>query len=154
STYFRSALSDKWAERKDGYFVLSKPNIRALIFKFILKFLYCGVVDLENQDEDTILELLVAADELLVQRLIDFVQDFLIMDCYNFFLDSPAKILHFIVRNKQFNKLEEGYLKVICDDPLLIFKSDDFFRIEEDALKLIFKCDNLDMEERAIWRAL
>ncbi|CAG8661165.1 7462_t:CDS:2, partial [Racocetra fulgida] len=35
-------------------------------------------VDLENQEIETILELLIAADELLIQRLIDFIQEFLI----------------------------------------------------------------------------
>ncbi|RIA99843.1 hypothetical protein C2G38_2237288 [Gigaspora rosea] len=38
SSCFHSVLSDKWAERKDGYFVLSKPNISALTFKLSLNF--------------------------------------------------------------------------------------------------------------------
>ncbi|CAG8504425.1 8413_t:CDS:2 [Cetraspora pellucida] len=51
-----------------------------MTFKVILKFLYCGVVDLEDLEDEAILELLIAADELLIQRLIDFIQEFLIKD--------------------------------------------------------------------------
>ncbi|CAG8835163.1 34076_t:CDS:2, partial [Gigaspora margarita] len=84
SSYFRRALSDGWAKRKDGYFVLSKPNISALTFNIILKFLYCGIVDLNNQKDEIILELLIAADELLIQKLTDFTQEFLIKNSRKF----------------------------------------------------------------------
>ncbi|CAG8715227.1 35176_t:CDS:2 [Gigaspora margarita] len=154
SSYFRSALSDKWAERKDGHLVLSKPNIRALIFKIILKFLYCGIVDLINQEDDIILALLVAADELLIQRLIDFIQEFLIKNSFELLFKNPAKMLHFIVHNNQFNELREAYLMTICDYPVLVFNSEEFFHLEEDALKLILKCDNLNLEEGDIWAGL
>ncbi|CAG8808935.1 38683_t:CDS:2, partial [Gigaspora margarita] len=84
SSYFHRALSDEWAKRKDGYFVLSKPNISALTFNIILKFLYCGIVDLNSQKDEIILELLVAADELLIQKLTDFIQEFLIENSCKF----------------------------------------------------------------------
>ncbi|CAG8464988.1 1267_t:CDS:2 [Dentiscutata heterogama] len=109
SLYFRRALSDKWAERKDGYLILSKPNIIALVFKIILKFLYCGIVDLENEEIEIILKLLVAADELLVQKLIDYVQEFLIENNSKFMIQSPIEMLYFIVYNSQFNELKEAY---------------------------------------------
>ncbi|CAG8503947.1 12813_t:CDS:2 [Gigaspora rosea] len=47
-------------------------------------------------------------------------------------------MLHFIVRNNQLNELKEAYLETICGRS----------HLEEDALKLILKCDNLDFEER------
>ncbi|CAG8593710.1 32461_t:CDS:2 [Gigaspora margarita] len=77
SSYFHRALSDEWAEKKEGYFTLSKPNISTSTFKTILKFLYCGIVELRTQ-EDEIIELLVAVDELLIQKLNDIIQKFLI----------------------------------------------------------------------------
>ncbi|KAF0424045.1 btb/poz domain-containing protein 19-like [Gigaspora margarita] len=36
SPYFRKALSDDWAKRKDGNFVLSHPDISVLAFNLIL----------------------------------------------------------------------------------------------------------------------
>ena len=37
SQYFRTAFSNKWAEKKDGKFVLKKPNISPHFFKIILR---------------------------------------------------------------------------------------------------------------------
>ena len=37
SIYFRSALSDNWAVKKDGMTTFKKPNISPKIFEIILK---------------------------------------------------------------------------------------------------------------------
>ena len=37
SQYFRSAFSNEWAEKKDGKFILRKPNISPLLFNIILR---------------------------------------------------------------------------------------------------------------------
>ena len=37
SQYFRTALSNDWAKKKDGKFILEKPNISPQLFKIILR---------------------------------------------------------------------------------------------------------------------
>ena len=37
SKYFRTAFSDEWAEKKDGKFILRKPNILPHLFNIILR---------------------------------------------------------------------------------------------------------------------
>ena len=37
SQYFRTALSNEWAEKKDGKFILKKPNISPQLFNIILR---------------------------------------------------------------------------------------------------------------------
>jgi hypothetical protein len=37
SQYFRAAFSNEWAEKKDGKFILKKPNISPHLFNIILK---------------------------------------------------------------------------------------------------------------------
>ena len=37
SQYFNSAFSNEWAEKKDGKFILKKPNISPHLFKIILR---------------------------------------------------------------------------------------------------------------------
>ena len=37
SQYFRTAFSNEWAEKKDGKFVLRKPNISPQLFNIILR---------------------------------------------------------------------------------------------------------------------
>ena len=37
SQYFRTAFSNKWAEKKDGKFILRKPNIAPQLLNIILR---------------------------------------------------------------------------------------------------------------------
>jgi hypothetical protein len=37
SQYFRTAFSNEWAEKKDGKFILRKPNIEAKLLSIILR---------------------------------------------------------------------------------------------------------------------
>jgi hypothetical protein len=37
SQYFRTAFSNKWANKKDGKFIFNKPNITSQILKIILR---------------------------------------------------------------------------------------------------------------------
>ena len=37
SQYFCTALSNKWAEKKDGNFIFKKPNISPHFFKIIIR---------------------------------------------------------------------------------------------------------------------
>jgi hypothetical protein len=37
SQYFHSAFSNEWAEKKDGKFILRKPNISPYLFNIILR---------------------------------------------------------------------------------------------------------------------
>ncbi|CAG8765979.1 1406_t:CDS:2, partial [Racocetra fulgida] len=91
--------------------------------------------------------LLITADEILIQSLIDIVQSLIIQNCYMFLQRSPIRMLHFITHYKQFNELNKAYLETICKNPSLLFDSDEFLSLEENALKLILECDNLDMKE-------
>ncbi|CAG8568325.1 12403_t:CDS:2, partial [Gigaspora rosea] len=155
SSYFRSALSDKWVKRtNDGYLVLKKPNISAINIKIILKFLYCEMVDLDIEEDETILDLLAAADELLIPRLIDYIQEYLIQYSCDFIHQVPIKMLHLISHHEKFSELKETCLETICEDPNLLFDSDEFLSLEEDALKLILECNNLEMKECVIWKHL
>lgn len=38
SQYFRTAFSSNWAEKKDGMYILKKPNITGNIFQIILRY--------------------------------------------------------------------------------------------------------------------
>ena len=38
SKYFRTVFSNEWAEKKDGKFILKKPNISPHLFDIILRY--------------------------------------------------------------------------------------------------------------------
>ena len=37
SQYFRTVLSNEWADKKNGKFILKKPNISPQVFKIVLR---------------------------------------------------------------------------------------------------------------------
>ncbi|CAB4392647.1 unnamed protein product [Rhizophagus irregularis] len=48
SQYFRTAFSNEWAEKRDGKFIFRKQNISPQLFNIILRFIYCGNIELKN----------------------------------------------------------------------------------------------------------
>ncbi|POG76879.1 BTB/POZ protein, partial [Rhizophagus irregularis DAOM 181602=DAOM 197198] len=78
SQYFRTAFSNKWAEKNDGKFIFKKPNVSPEFFKVILRFIYCGKIDLTRLQGPEVLKLLIVVDELNIQSLISCIQNHLI----------------------------------------------------------------------------
>ncbi|CAG8706557.1 1062_t:CDS:2 [Cetraspora pellucida] len=151
SLFFQRALSESWIKKENRYFVLTKPNVNALIFKIILKYLYCAEIDFKSLDIDMLLKLLIAADEFLIQELIDFIQDYLISS--NLSQTHSCKILDF-VNTSLFTKLKDDFLNIICENPKILFDHEEFLLLDKDALRLVIEHDNLDMKENDIWNYL
>ncbi|CAG8527004.1 9424_t:CDS:2 [Cetraspora pellucida] len=150
SVYFSRALSTNWVKKQNGYFILSQPNIDVSIFKIILKYIYCSILEFENFDIDMILKLLIIVDEFLIEELKDFIQTYLVNS--ELLQTYSCKLLNFINNNLVFTKLKKGLLETICEKPKILFNHKDFFLLDKDALKLIIEHDNLDMKESDIWK--
>ena len=69
SPYFERAFSDQWKQTKENLLKFYKPNIRPNIFNVILRFIYEGKVKIHELDAKDILDLLVASDELCMEKL-------------------------------------------------------------------------------------
>ncbi|CAG8576397.1 33554_t:CDS:2 [Gigaspora margarita] len=82
TAYIRGALASNLI--KITVFIFKKPNISPSIFEFIFKCLYCGDVDIQNQDGETVLEFLITLDEFGLTSLIDYVQQYFIENQKNF----------------------------------------------------------------------
>ncbi|CAG8538719.1 45007_t:CDS:2 [Gigaspora margarita] len=95
-------------------------------------YLYCGIVDFQNQNNEIILELLVAADELGIQRFIDSVQEFVIKNVTKFLQSNPIKMLDLVICNNAFNELKKVSLEIICETPEMLFNSGMFLSLEKD----------------------
>ncbi|CAG8539459.1 36233_t:CDS:2 [Gigaspora margarita] len=119
ATIYSSDVTDDFKKLYETKEVLNKPNINALVFEIILKYLYCGIVDFQGQKNEIILELLVAADEFGIQRLINSVQEFLIQNCYKFLRSDPIKILDLVICHNAFVNLKKVFLETLtknCKD--------------------------------------
>ncbi|CAI2179371.1 16277_t:CDS:2 [Funneliformis geosporum] len=78
SPYFKNALSQNWTKKKYNVFKFNKPNISPIIFDMIIRYIYAGKLDLNEKDGSDILDLIVASDELLLDELVTFLQEYLI----------------------------------------------------------------------------
>ncbi|RGB33848.1 hypothetical protein C1646_761261 [Rhizophagus diaphanus] len=154
SQYFRSAFSNEWAEKKDGKFILKKPNISSHLFNIILRFIYCGNIELKNLQGPEVLKLLIAVDELNIQQLITYIQEYLIEHQTEFLHQNPTGILETVYQHETFTDLWEFCLEKICEEPKILFYSDKFIDLKAPLLEMLIKRDDLNMEEIEIWEGL
>ncbi|RGB24647.1 hypothetical protein C1646_772782 [Rhizophagus diaphanus] len=154
SQYFRSAFSNEWTEKKDGKFILRNPNISPRLFNIILRFIYCGNIELKNLQGPDVLKLLIAVDELNIQQLISYIQEYLIEHQTEFLHQNPTGILETVYQHEKFMDLWNFYLEKICEEPEILFNSDKFINLKAPLLELLIKRDDLNMEEIEIWEGL
>ncbi|POG70765.1 hypothetical protein GLOIN_2v1841514 [Rhizophagus irregularis DAOM 181602=DAOM 197198] len=154
SQYFRSAFSNEWAEKKDGKFIFKKPNISPQLFNIILRFFYCGNIELKNLQGSDILKLLIAVDELNLHPLVSHIQEFLIKHQTEFLYQNPTEILETVYQYETFTDLWNFCLENICKEPQVLFNSDRFIYLKAPLLESLLKRDDLNMEEIEIWENL
>ncbi|GBC21494.2 BTB/POZ protein [Rhizophagus irregularis DAOM 181602=DAOM 197198] len=174
SQYFRSAFSNEWAEKKDGKFILRKPNISPHLFNIILRFIYCGNIELKNLQGPEVLKLLIAVDELNIQQLITYIQEYLIEHQTEFlyqnptdkFIDLKAPLLEMLIKRDDLNmeeiKIWEGLLKWcfyqqnVINDPTK-WSKEDIIKIERSLQRDGFNASsfhrNCDNKGATIWIA-
>ncbi|RHZ88766.1 hypothetical protein Glove_21g336 [Diversispora epigaea] len=150
SPYFRGALSNEWVKMEKEYFLFKKPNISAQVFKIILKWVYCGIVDLREYDGPEILKILIASDELGLQKLIDFIQKFLIDNRDDFLRQDPVGMLYIITRHLGFGSLKKFCLETICSDPDILWVYCGIVHLREydgpEILKILIASDELGLQ--------
>ncbi|GBC07286.1 hypothetical protein RclHR1_07360009 [Rhizophagus clarus] len=151
SQYFRTALSKEWSEKKDGKFIFRKPNISPPIFKMILRFIYCGKIDLEELQIPDILKFLTAVDEIDIQTLTKHVQEYLVKHYDEFLLQHPIETLEVIYQYESLTTLWDLSLEKIYEEPEIIFNSDKFTSLKAHLLEILLKSDELSLGEIVIW---
>ncbi|GBC01081.1 hypothetical protein RclHR1_04060009 [Rhizophagus clarus] len=151
SPYFKSALSANWITKNKDMIEFKKPNIRPTVFEIILKYIYTGEVDLSNQSGDNILGVLVATDELLIEKLFNYVQDHLIEKQSDWVKQNYVLVLHTVVNLPSCKNLHDYCIESICNDPKPLITSKDFPSLNKDILYGLLKRDDLRIEEIDAW---
>ncbi|GBC17668.1 hypothetical protein GLOIN_2v1474815 [Rhizophagus irregularis DAOM 181602=DAOM 197198] len=154
SQYFRTAFFNKLYEKKDGKFIFKKPDIPPQLFETILRFIYCGKVDLTKLQGLDILKLLMVANEINIPTLIHYIQEYLTKHQYEFLQQNPIEILETVYQYETFTQLRNFCLEKICVEPDILFKSDQFISLKAPLLELFLKRDDLLMDEIIIWESL
>ncbi|GBC02021.1 hypothetical protein RclHR1_04410014 [Rhizophagus clarus] len=146
SQYFCAAFYNDWVEKKDGIYIFKKPNISPQLFKIILRFIYCGKINLTYLQGSEILKLLIAVDELNIQTLVICVQKHLINDKESL-QENFMEILRMVYHNELFIDLLSYCLEKIE----ILFDSDKFLSLEASLLEFLLKRDDLNLNEIKIW---
>ncbi|GBC02013.1 hypothetical protein RclHR1_04410006 [Rhizophagus clarus] len=154
SEYFRAAFSKNWAEKKDVMFIFKKPNIKPNMFQIILRFIYCGNVDLTKLQGQELLKLLIAVDELDIQPLISCIQEYFSENISNFLYQNPIEILEIFYQHQQFTDLWNFCLDKICEEPEKLINSDRFIDLEAPILEILLRRDDFALDEIIIWEGL
>jgi hypothetical protein len=151
SSYFKIALSKEWPKKENGIIIFKKPNISPEIMELILKFLYTGLVNLDKQNGAKVLRLLMASDELNLQKLSDHIQTYLIDNQAEYLKNDPVDVLQIVFRYEGCKDLRNFCLDTICDNPKILFESPKFTSLDKDLIILFLKKNELEMEEIEIW---
>ncbi|CAJ0912206.1 15408_t:CDS:2 [Entrophospora sp. SA101] len=115
--------------------------------KNILAESLVGKISLQERTITEILEILSAGDELLLNDLLDYIQDYLVDTKADWLPNYILEIYRKTLDHQSCEKLREFILATISADPELLFNSKDFLKIEESLLLPILKRDDLDMAE-------
>ncbi|EXX76650.1 hypothetical protein GLOIN_2v1478619 [Rhizophagus irregularis DAOM 181602=DAOM 197198] len=154
SKYFRTAFSNEWAEKNDGKFIFRKPNIPSHLFDIILRFIYSGNIELKNLQGSDILKLLIAVDEINIQQLVFYIQEYLIKHQTEFLHQNAISILETVYQHETFTDLWNYCLQIICEEPKILFDSGNFINLKVQLLELLVKRDDLNIDEIEIWEGL
>ena len=96
-------------------------------------------------------KLLIAVDELGVQPLISYVQEYLI-DNESEFLEQ--ELLEIVYQHEKFTDLWNFCLDKLCEEPKKLITSDKFISLKAPLLKLLLNRDDFFMDEIDIWNSL
>ncbi len=106
-----------------------------------------------NQHKDVILQSLVAADELGLNKLMEHIQEYL-TENHDFLLKDPVGTLEIIYQHETFETLKDYCLEIISEEPRILFASQKFPSLEKSIIDMIFQRDDLNMKEIDIWESL
>jgi hypothetical protein len=106
---------------------------------------------LVEQPSEDILKLLIASDELLLEELVKFLQEYLIEQRQNWVHKNFVFILNTIYNLTSCKILQVHCFETICFDPKLLITLDNFPKLDKDILYDLLERDDLLIKEIVAW---
>ncbi|CAG8536079.1 12157_t:CDS:2 [Acaulospora colombiana] len=146
SPYFRRKLLDM-----SKVVEIKKNHIPVEVFSVIVRYMYGGLINLDELEPSMILQLLCAAEEIELEELVIYIESFLLDNHTEWLRQNFALINRTCFRYEGFRGLQRFCTGIIAQKPEMIFESDDFTIIQESALVSLLQRDDLRMEECTVW---
>ncbi|EXX78497.1 uncharacterized protein OCT59_020968 [Rhizophagus irregularis] len=151
SPYLRRILSTN-KKKNDGILTHIKlPNILPEIFQAILRYIYGGSLSIGKYDTSDIIKILIAANELNLQELVEYLQLTLIKNNANWMEQNFNFIYQTSFVNDSFLELQKYCTDLISKEPEKIFNSSNYSLISEKILISLIQNENLQMSEVQVW---
>ncbi|CAG8569878.1 12874_t:CDS:2 [Ambispora gerdemannii] len=155
SVYFCAALSNKWATKQGDKYFFQKPNISPRIFETLLRYIYNDGIDLHSFCPLDCLNLLIAADEMIFEELVDDIQTYFIKNKSLWVDKIIIEVLNVVTPRPACMRLNNFcFEEIIQRDADIIFRSPNFKLLHEMTLASILMYDGLSIREIDIWRGL
>ncbi|RIB17292.1 hypothetical protein C2G38_2246467 [Gigaspora rosea] len=151
SSYFQNKLENITKDTNGIINIDLKSHISIQQFEIIIKYIYGGFVSLENLDTQFIFDLILVADEFLLDELIESLEIYLIESEAHWLRSHFVHIYKTCFQNNKLKELQKWCNNILVKYPNLIFDSEDFNSLNEDALVSLIKRDDLQTEEIKIW---
>ncbi|GBB99755.1 hypothetical protein RclHR1_03620004 [Rhizophagus clarus] len=119
---------------------------------FYFRYIYGGSLSLDECDTLRIFKVLVAASELNLQELVDYLQLYIIKNDKNWMDQNFSLIYQTSFENNSFLELQKYCVDLISKRPDKILKSISFSSIPEKLLTSIIKNNNHQMSEIQVWK--
>ncbi|RHZ48321.1 hypothetical protein Glove_553g17 [Diversispora epigaea] len=148
--YLYDEFKKSTTNNNDNIRIIQKPQISAKVFNIIIKYVYGAAVNLENVETSIIFDLLMAANQFLLEKLVARLQTFLIEN-YSSWLKLNFSKIYCLGFQIKFTALQNFCNDIIVKHPDLIFESNDFDTLPEAALVSIIQRDDLQLEEPKVW---
>ncbi|RHZ85396.1 hypothetical protein Glove_66g20 [Diversispora epigaea] len=150
SSYFRMEL-ENIQPNENNVKIITKSSISTQIFDVILKYIYGGIVNLENVETKFVFDLMLVANEFKLEELTNKLETVLIDTKASWLKTHFSLVYRTIFDRKNFKKIEKFCIDIVVKHPNLIFDSSDFTSLQESALVPLLKRDDLQMKEVKIW---
>ncbi|RGB26078.1 hypothetical protein C1646_770900 [Rhizophagus diaphanus] len=151
SPFLRRALASKKKNDNNNLTHIKLSNISPEIFQIILKYLYGGIFSLNEHDILNIFKILIAADELLLQELVNYLQTYFIENKIEWMEQNFELVHRTTYKSNNLSEIQQFCIDFIAKSPEKIFNSLDFTSLPEKFLISLIKKDDLQMKEIEVW---
>src|SRR6266498_1761672 len=108
-------------------------------------------MDLTKQSGSSILDLLVAFDELLLKELSKHAQNHLIENQSTWVQINLVIVLNKVFKIASCKQLRDHCLEIFCQDPLPFLTTKDFLSLNKEILYELLKREDLQIKEVVVW---
>ncbi|GBC38718.2 hypothetical protein GLOIN_2v1473716 [Rhizophagus irregularis DAOM 181602=DAOM 197198] len=119
--------------------------------KIILKYIYGGILNLDGIDPIDVINLLIAAESLKLQEIVNYLQSYFIENETNWVKEHFNLVYNKIFQHNSFIELQKFCTDIISKNPEKLSKSLDYNSISEKSLISLIKRNDLKVEEIDVW---